>query len=106
MTESTERAHKLAEFIHGLNDQRQTLERSVYRAPNKLAHETGDPRDLPALVLADRGWHPGVSINEAAIDPFRKDFCAHAAAHISDEERIAELFVDAETPLAALTHQT
>ena len=29
MTESPERARKLAEFIHGLNEQRQTLERSV-----------------------------------------------------------------------------
>ncbi|MCI0332975.1 MAG: single-stranded-DNA-specific exonuclease RecJ [Planctomycetes bacterium] len=169
-TESAERAHKLAEFIHGLNDQRQTLERSVYRAANKLAHETGDPRDLPALVLAGRGWHAGVigivagrlaeeyhrpvvlisldelgtkpamgsgrsingfnlhaalsacgqhlvahggheaaaglTIDERSIDPFRKDFYAYAERAISLEERIAELFVDAETPLAALTHQT
>jgi single-stranded-DNA-specific exonuclease len=170
MTESPERSRQLAEFIHGLNDQRQTLERSVYRAANKLAHEAGDPRDLPALVLAGRGWHKGVigivagrlaeeyhrpvvlisldelgakpalgsgrsvngfdlhaalcacgqhlvahggheaaaglTIDELAIDPFRKDFYAFVEAAISMEERIAELFVDAETPLSALTHQT
>jgi single-stranded-DNA-specific exonuclease len=169
-TESTERAQKLAEFIHGLNDQRQTLERSVYRAANKLAHETCDPMQAAALVLAGRGWHAGVigivagrlaeqyhrptilisldelgakpgmgsgrsvsgfdlhaaltacghhlvchggheaaaglTIDEAAIEPFRHDFCEYAERQISQEERIAELFVDAETPLAALTHQT
>jgi single-stranded-DNA-specific exonuclease len=170
MTESSDRARKLAEFIHGLNDQRQTLERSVYKAANKLAHDTCDPCEAPALVLAGRGWHAGVigivagrlaeqyhrpvvlisldelgakpamgsgrsvngfdlhtalsacgqhlvahggheaaagiTIQEAAIEPFRKDFCAYAERMISLEERVAELFVDAETPLAALTHQT
>jgi single-stranded-DNA-specific exonuclease len=170
MTENPERAMKLAEFIHGLNDQRQTLERSVYRAAHKQAEEMGDPHAAPALVLAGRGWHAGVigivagrlaeqyhrptvlisldelgtkpgmgsgrsaggfnlhaalsacgqhlighggheaaaglTIDELAIDAFRIDFCAHAERMISEEERIAELFVDAETPLAALTHQT
>jgi single-stranded-DNA-specific exonuclease len=170
MTESPDRARQLAEYIHGLNDQRQSLERSVYRAANQLAHQRGDPRDLPALVLAGRGWHPGVigivagrlaeqyhrptilisldelgakpamgsgrsigrfdlhaaiaacsqhlvahggheaaagiTIDEAAIEPFRRAFFAYAEKHLSPEERIAELFVDAETPLSALTHQT
>jgi single-stranded-DNA-specific exonuclease len=169
-TEDPDRAMKLAEFIHGLNDQRQTLERSVYRAAHKQAEEAGDPHAAPALVIAGRGWHPGVigivagrlaehyhrptvlitldelgskpgmgsgrsagsfnlhaafaacgkhlvahggheaaaglTIEESAIDAFRIDFCAHAEQCISEEDRIAELFVDAETPLAALTHQT
>jgi single-stranded-DNA-specific exonuclease len=60
MTDSPERAVKLAEFIHSLNEQRQTLERSVLRAANKMAEGMGDPRAMPALVLAGRGWHPGV----------------------------------------------
>ncbi len=170
MTESKERAKQLAEFIHGLNEQRQSLERSVYKAANKLAHEIGDPSELPALVLAGRGWHAGVigivagrlaehyhrptilisldelgtkpgvgsgrsagdfdlhagltacgrhlvahgghaaaaglTIDESSIEVFRHDFCAHAEQQISSDERIAELFVDAETPLTALTHQT
>jgi single-stranded-DNA-specific exonuclease len=59
-TDSPERARQLAEFIHNLNEQRQTLERSVFRAANKLAHELGDPHDVSALVLAGRGWHAGV----------------------------------------------
>jgi single-stranded-DNA-specific exonuclease len=170
MTESPERAMKLAEFIHGLNDQRQTLERSVYRAAHKLAEEKYDPSKSAALVLAGRGWHAGVigivagrlaehyhrptilisldelgakpamgsgrsvngfnlhaalaacdahlvchggheaaaglTIDERAVDAFRRDFCAYAEQGISEEERIADLFVDAETPLTALTHQT
>jgi single-stranded-DNA-specific exonuclease len=169
-TECKDRARTLAEFIHGLNDQRQSLERSVYRAANNQVHERGDPRDLPALVLAGRGWHAGVigivagrlaeqyhrptillsldelgakpavgsgrsvngfnlhaalaacgqhlvahggheaaaglTIDEPAIEAFRRDFYAYAERSISAEERIAELFVDAETPLSALTHQT
>jgi single-stranded-DNA-specific exonuclease len=169
-TECAERARTLAEFIHGLNDQRQSLERSVYRAANKAAHETCDPSQAAALVLAGRGWHAGVigivagrlaeqfhrpvvlisldelgakpavgsgrsangfdlhaalaacgrhlvahggheaaagiTIHESAVEPFRRDFCAYAERMISLEERVAELFVDAETPLAALTHQT
>jgi single-stranded-DNA-specific exonuclease len=169
-TDDPDRAMKLAEFIHGLNDQRQTLERSVYRAAHKQAEDAGDPHAAPALVLVGRGWHPGVigivagriaehyhrptvlisldelgtkpgmgsgrsagsfnlhaafaacgqhlvahggheaaaglTIDESAIDAFRIDFCAHAEQCISEEDRIAEIFVDAETPLAALTHQT
>ena len=169
-TDNPERALKLAEFIHGLNDQRQTLERSVYRAAHKLVQEMCEPVDAPALVIAGRGWHPGVigivagrlaeqyhrptvlisldelgakpgvgsgrsvagfnlhaalaacgqhlvghggheaaaglTIDESAVEPFRRDFCAYAEEAISHDERVAELFVDAETPLAALTHQT
>jgi single-stranded-DNA-specific exonuclease len=169
-TDSPERAEQLAKFIHGLNDQRQTLEKSVYRAANKAAQEMGDPHQVPAVVLAGRGWHPGVigivagrlaehyhipvvlisldelgckpgmgsgrsvagfnlhealsacdqhllghgghaaaaglTIDERAIDGFRTAFCAEVEQRISLEDRIAELFVDAETPFTALTHQT
>ncbi|HEX3600959.1 MAG TPA: single-stranded-DNA-specific exonuclease RecJ [Lacipirellulaceae bacterium] len=169
-TDNPERALKLAEFIHGLNDQRQTLERSVYRAAHKQAEEFCAAKNAPALVLAGRGWHAGVigivagrlaeqyhkptvlisldelgtkpgmgsgrsvarfnlhaalavcgqhlvahggheaaaglTIHEANVEPFRQAFCEHVEQAISHEDRIAELFVDAETPLAALTHQT
>jgi len=169
-TDNPERATKLAEFIHGLNEQRQTLERSVYRAAHKVALEMGDPHEAAALVVAGRGWHAGVigivagrlaeqyhrptilisldelgakpavgsgrsvggfnlhaalaacgrhlvghggheaaaglTIEEAAIEAFRRDFCEYAEEAIAQHDRVAELFVDAETPLAALTHQT
>ena len=170
ITDSAERALKLAEFSHGLNEQRQSLERSVYRAANKEAREQCDGSRAMAFVLAGRGWHPGVigivagrlaeeyhrpvilisldelgvkpamgsgrsvngfnlhqalaacdrhlvchggheaaaglTIREAEIDAFRHDFCAHAAQYISPGDCDAELLVDAEAPLAALTHQT
>lgn len=170
MTDSPERAQKLAEFIHDLNEQRQTLERSVYRAAHKQAQELGDPQAAPAIVLSGRGWHPGVigivagrlaeqyhrpvvmisldeldskpgagsgrsvpgfnlheafaacgqhllghgghaaaaglTIEPARVEAFRADFCAYAEQNISADDLIAELFVDAETPLSALTHQT
>jgi single-stranded-DNA-specific exonuclease len=59
--------------------------------------------------LVGHGGHEaaaGLTIHESAIEPFRRDFCEYAERIISQEERIAELFVDAETPLTALTHQT
>ena len=55
------------------------------------------------------GGHPaaaGLTIDEENVDAFRIDFCAYAEQAISAEDRVAELFVDAETPFAALTHQT
>jgi single-stranded-DNA-specific exonuclease len=170
ITESPERARKLAEFIHNLNEQRQSLERSVYRAANRDARQICDTNGhTAALVLVGRGWHPGVigivagrlaeeyhrpvvllsldelgtkpamgsgrsiagfnlhealaacdrhllghggheaaaglTVHEAQIDAFRDDFCAYAGRMISPDDCAAELFVDAETPFSALTHQ-
>jgi single-stranded-DNA-specific exonuclease len=59
--------------------------------------------------LVAHGGHEaaaGLTIHEAAVEPFRRAFCQYAEQAISHEERTAELFVDAETPLSALTHQT
>jgi single-stranded-DNA-specific exonuclease len=169
-TDSPQRALQLAEFIHQLNEQRQSLERSVLLAAGKQIDAAGDLHQLPALVIAGRGWHPGVigivagrlaekhhrpvilialdaigakpgvgsgrsvpgfnlhaaliacgghllahgghraaaglTINEASVEAFRIDFFAYVEQQISSEDRVAELFVDAETPFAALTHQT
>jgi single-stranded-DNA-specific exonuclease len=60
VTDRPERAKELAQYIDGLNATRQTLERSIQLAASKQAKETFDPVDDAALVLADRGWHPGV----------------------------------------------
>jgi single-stranded-DNA-specific exonuclease len=59
-TASKERAAALAEYIHQLNESRQSLERSIYRAANKQATEKFDVENDPAFVLADHEWHPGV----------------------------------------------
>jgi len=169
-TESPQRAMQLAEFVHELNDQRQSLERGILKAAKKQLGADADRHGLPAIVLADREWHPGVigvvagrlaeklhcpvvlialdplgakpgvgsgrsvpgfnlhealsacgehlashgghqaaaglTIDERNVDAFRIDFCAYAEQAIAEEDRVAELFVDAETPFAALTHQT
>jgi single-stranded-DNA-specific exonuclease len=60
VTDRPERAQELAQYIDGLNATRQTLERSIQLAAAKQAKELFDPDEDSALVLADRGWHPGV----------------------------------------------
>jgi single-stranded-DNA-specific exonuclease len=59
-TDSPERAASLAEYLHQLNQNRDSLERSVYQAAHKQAKEQFDPENDPALVLDGFGWHPGV----------------------------------------------
>ncbi len=59
-TDSAERASALAAYLHELNGSRESLERSIYLAANKQALEQFDPEGDSALVLAERGWHPGV----------------------------------------------
>jgi len=59
-TDQEDRAETLAQYIHELNDSRQSLERSIYLQAHKQAQELFDPANDPALVLAGRGWHVGV----------------------------------------------
>ncbi|MHB8973158.1 MAG: single-stranded-DNA-specific exonuclease RecJ [Pirellulaceae bacterium] len=59
-TQSPDRARALAEYIHQLNDSRESLERSVHLAASKMAKEQFDPQNDAALVLAGAGWHAGV----------------------------------------------
>ncbi|HEX3726306.1 MAG TPA: single-stranded-DNA-specific exonuclease RecJ, partial [Pirellulales bacterium] len=60
VTDVADRARALAAYLHELNGSRDSLERSIYLAANKQACEQFDPEGDAALVLADRGWHPGV----------------------------------------------
>ncbi len=60
VTDRPDRADELAGYIDGLNASRRTIERSIQLAANKQAKELFDPAEDAALVLADRGWHPGV----------------------------------------------
>ena len=169
VTDQPQRAAELASYLDGLNNSRQTLERSIYLAANKMIKEQFDPVRDAALVLASHGWHPGVlgivagrlaekhhrpvvlvawnqlgvkpgagsarsvpgfdlhaalgacghhllsygghaaaaglTIEESKIDAFRADFCEHAASELSEEQRIAEISIDAEAPLSAFTLQ-
>jgi len=60
VTDKPDRARELAEYIDELNANRQTLERSIQRTANKQVKDLFNPAEDAALVLADRGWHPGV----------------------------------------------
>ncbi len=60
LTDRPDRAAELAQYLNGLNGQRQSIERSIQLAAGKLARAESDPPAEPALVLAARGWHPGV----------------------------------------------
>ncbi len=168
-TESAERAAALAEYLHELNSSRDSLERSIYLAANKQVHQEFDPEHNAALVLAGRGWHPGVigivagrlaekyhrpvvliaqdelgvkpgigsvrgvpgfhvcdalaacaellvshgghaaagglRIEDQHLSTFREQFRQIAATQIREEERTAELWIDAETVLGALTRE-
>ena len=46
--------------IHELNGSRDSLERSILLAAGKQIKDELHAEDEPALVLAGRGWHPGV----------------------------------------------
>ena len=169
VTDSPERAAALAEYIHELNESRQSLERRIYRAACAQARDQFDPHSDPALVLSADDWHPGVigivagrlaekyhrpvilisrdplsgkpatgsargipglhlhqalaacrehlvgygghaaaaglRIEPQYVDAFRVAFCEQIAMAISRDAREAELLIDAEAPLASLTHQ-
>jgi len=59
-TADATRAETLANYVHELNSQRETEERSIQLAATKQAKERFDTDRDSALVLADRGWHAGV----------------------------------------------
>jgi single-stranded-DNA-specific exonuclease len=169
VTDRPERAEELALYIDQLNASRQTLERSIQLAASKQVKEQFDPDADAALVLAERGWHPGVigivagrlaskhhrpvvliswdgmstrpgvgsarsipgfnlhaalescdeyllshgghamaaglKIEEGRLDAFRNAFCEVAAAEINEQQRVADLWIDAEAPLSAFTLQ-
>jgi single-stranded-DNA-specific exonuclease len=55
-----DRTESLANYIHELNNSRDTLQRSVYLAAQKQIKNDFDPENDAAFVLAGVGWHPGV----------------------------------------------
>ncbi|QDT07837.1 Single-stranded-DNA-specific exonuclease RecJ [Rubripirellula lacrimiformis] len=59
-TPAGDRAKALAEYIHELNNSRDTLQRSVYLAAQKQAKNDFNIEEDAALVLAGVGWHQGV----------------------------------------------
>jgi len=132
VTENAERARELAEYIHELNDNRQTLERSIVRAAGEKYHRpvvvisfdplgikpgVGSARSVPgfnlyaALKQCDEfllgcGGHTaaaGLQIEESQLEGFRAAFCEVAAREISEENRVGQLNIDAEAALSEFT---
>ena len=80
----------------------------------------GSARSVPGFNLHDAlagceehlvgyGGHAaaaGLKIEEDRLDAFRSDFCRYAAEEIDDNNRTAELRIDAEASLAEFTFQT
>jgi single-stranded-DNA-specific exonuclease len=59
--------------------------------------------------LVSHGGHAaaaGLKIEERAVDDFRAAFCEYVAETLTADERVAELWIDAEAPLSALTYAT
>ncbi len=48
----------------------------------------------------------GLRIEEDKLEAFRADFCEHAAAEMAEQDRVAEIRIDAEAPLSAFTLRT
>ena len=56
--------------------------------------------------LASHGGHAaaaGLKVEESKVDAFRAAFCEHVSGAVSDEDRIAEIVLDAEAPFSALS---
>jgi single-stranded-DNA-specific exonuclease len=170
VTDDLARGGQLADYLHELNAQRETEERSLQLAAAKQAKEQFDPERDAALVLADRGWHKGVvgivagrlaerwhrpvvmiardplqggpavgsvrsvpgfdvleavkacgahllgcgghaaaaglQVDDARIDDFRRAFVAAVEARMPASLRKAQLTLDGETSLVALTLDT
>lgn len=58
--EDEARAKSLAEYIDQLNKQRNSLDRAMLKAANKMIDQNYDVKIEPALVLAEEDWQLGV----------------------------------------------
>lgn len=59
-TESPTKAEQLATYLDDLNGDRDSLERGIFLAAQKQIKDQFDLDHDAAIVLAGRGWHPGV----------------------------------------------
>jgi len=60
VTSDAQRAAQLAEYLDGLNKQRQTVERKILKQAKEQVQEHESWADDPVLVIAHHDWHPGV----------------------------------------------
>jgi single-stranded-DNA-specific exonuclease len=88
--------------------------------PLSSPHATGSARSVPGFNLYDAlaachqhligfGGHAaaaGLTISHDSIAAFREEFCDYASRHITSDQRIPELLIDAEVALCELNLQT
>ncbi|MEZ5950954.1 MAG: single-stranded-DNA-specific exonuclease RecJ [Planctomycetaceae bacterium] len=60
VTHDEHRAAQLAEYLDGLNKQRQTVERKILKQAREEILQHPDWLEQPVLVVAHHEWHPGV----------------------------------------------
>ncbi len=60
ITEDPAEANKLANHLMNQNHKRQSIENSIYLEAEKMIQQNPDIAEAPVLVLAKKGWHPGV----------------------------------------------
>ena len=79
---------------------------SARSVPGFDLHAALEACDECLLAHGGHAAAAGLKIDEEQIDSFRTAFCEVAAAEISQQERIADLLIDAEFPLSAFTTKT
>ena len=79
---------------------------SARSVPGFDLHAALEACDECLLAHGGHAAAAGLKIDEERIDAFRTAFCEVAASEISQQERIADLLIDAEFPLSAFTTKT
>jgi single-stranded-DNA-specific exonuclease len=79
---------------------------SARSVPGFDLHAALEACDECLLAHGGHAAAAGLKIDEERIDAFRTAFCEVAAAEISQQQRVADLLIDAEFPLSAFTTKT
>jgi len=59
-TDNRSRAAQLADYLDQLNQNRQSLERKIFKEAKEQIEANPEWEEAPSLVLASEDWHPGV----------------------------------------------
>ena len=79
---------------------------SARSIPGFNLHAALDACDECLLAHGGHAAAAGLKIEEGKIEAFRDAFCEVAATEISQQQRVADLLIDAEFPLSAFTTKT
>ena len=61
LTGDAVKAGNLADLLIGMNNSRREIETAIYGQVTAAWESSQDSADAPALIMAGRGWHPGVT---------------------------------------------